>query len=155
MRKKAQIKLMETVGVLLVFFVLLAIGMIFYGQYQKSEILKQQRELIVSDAISKTIRIMYLSELQCTRNKAPSEGCIDIERLKLFNETIEDNMDYYKHIFGNSKIVVRELYPHNRTFAVYEVGRSRNSFSTPIPVTLYDPVRDLNYFGVLNVEIYS
>jgi hypothetical protein len=41
---RAQVKMTETIGVLVVFFVLVLMGFIFYAQYQKSAIREEQVE---------------------------------------------------------------------------------------------------------------
>ena len=73
--KKAQIQMMETIAVLLIFFVILIIGFIFYirtagfGQAQKVTKDQELQSIRVSQAIS------FLPELQCSSKNIIKDNC--------------------------------------------------------------------------------
>lgn len=168
MNRKAQMQMMETIGVLFIFFVLVLFGIIFYFKYQQIALQEKQEELVVARAMDTTLQALFLPELQCSRGEAePEDNCIDLVKLRAWNETREKYIDdYYFNLFSYSRIYVEEIYPGNETWVLYErekvdkYGNPDWEFKEPtfFVVTLRDETEagGLVYrFGYMGVEVYS
>lgn len=157
---RAQIKMFETVGVLVVFFFLLITGAVFYFKIQESS-LKQE---IVNQAQLKNVqtaqRAMFLPELDCSFLSIPRENCFDQYKLKALANIMKDSQmnDLYFGLFGYATVSVSEFYPEpNFRATIYnntpeEYKRAPTFFSS---VLLYDPITRANNFGVMEVTNYG
>ncbi len=162
--------MMETIGVLFIFFVLVLFGIIFYFKFQQISLEQKEEELLAADAMDITLTALFMPEFQCSRFTAESEdNCIDMGKLRALNETMPNYVnDYYFNLFGFSKITVTEVYPGNITYVLYdkekvstnEDGEEVSSWqlkeSTYFVVTLKDEIQEQNYgVGYIGVEVYS
>ena len=177
-KKKGQMQMMETIGVLFIFFILVVFGMIFYFKYQQIALQDKQEELTAARAMDTTLVALFLPELQCSRAEAESEdNCIDISKLQALNETMSSySNDYYFNIFSYSRIYVEMVYPTNYSWTIYDREKVKiNDAGETVPdwefkeptffvVTLRDELdvfgaatgHDSTYgFGYLVVEVYS
>ena len=77
MNKKAQIKMLESIMVLIMFFFLVAIGLKFYGNVQLQELQKTQSEFERLDSVKIANILMTLPELACTTDNEFDGSCID------------------------------------------------------------------------------
>ncbi|MBI4146503.1 hypothetical protein HY489_04150 [Candidatus Woesearchaeota archaeon] len=155
---KGQVKMFETVGVLVVFFFLLISGSVFYFGAQKSSLQKEKVKASEQQALQVVLKALYLPELDCSFLKAQRENCIDKLKLRhvaalMRNESVFSN--YYPE-FGYATIRVQELYPAGESVDVYV--RKAEEYSsilvTQSPILLYDPVRETYGFGVIEVAAY-
>ena len=157
--KKAQIKMTETIAVLFVFLVLIVFGMIFYFQFQRSSLEQREAEIAGERAISTALQAAFLPELRCSKGEnIPVRDCIDLYKLNFSKAKMEDEIDYYFDIFGYANISVKKLYPGpEEEWVLYDNPKPdfRRKARTPIPVSIFEPVKREFYFGVLNVEVYS
>ncbi|MBI3052101.1 hypothetical protein HYY74_06650 [Candidatus Woesearchaeota archaeon] len=151
--KKAQVKMFESVAVLIVFFVLLAFGIIIYAYFQKDasrvkfEEQQQQRAMrIARSAIS-------LPELQCSKRE-PSEHCVDTERMAAFRDyyaTGDAARNRYYDLLGDSRVSVAEIYPTPACAGPTPAAAdSQCNQGTPAPNPPRKCVR-----GVCMVEVYN
>lgn len=154
--KKSQIKMFENIGVMIVFFFLLAFGLVFYGNYQKRSLINMQYEFNLENAIKTSKRVSYMPELQCSETQAGN--CIDSYKLESFKNVIGDAEDYYYNIFGKSTVSIEQLYPITKSSPLYdspmEEGQRYSTIKSIIPVSIYNPVDRKYYYGVLNVSVY-
>ncbi len=158
---KAQIKMFENVGVMIVFFFLLSFGLVFYTTYQKNSIYKMDHQFKVDNALKSSKRVIYMPELRCTETKL--ENCVDYYKLNALVDTINNGgdyaFDYYYNIFGKSVVLYEQLYPNSGDFIeVYSNPLLKGEISgienTIIPVSLYNSVDQTYAYGVLNITIY-
>lgn len=159
--KKAQIKMFETVGVLVVFFFLLISGTIFYFNMQESAMKKELAKQAQLKSLQSAQRAMFLPELDCSFVSVQRDTCFDRLKLDAFAGVRADDprlQETYFGIFGHATVFVREIYP-NQDFNVTmydnppeEYGRKIVSFS---PVLLYDPVGKGSAFGLMEVITYA
>jgi hypothetical protein len=165
MNKKSQIKMTETIGVLVVFFILVLFGMIFYSQYQKSAIKQQQQAAVVKRTVAISLKAYYLPELRCTKGfDVVIPACIDLYKAKIFEQHTRENHDFYSVVFGKSDIYVKDI-ENNSVISLYNntpaewVKRIKIRF----PVSIYDTtalgsggeVLGTFVFGALNVDVYE
>ncbi|MBU1111422.1 MAG: hypothetical protein KJ896_01470 [Nanoarchaeota archaeon] len=166
MNRKAQMQMMETIGVLFIFFILVLFGIIFYFKYQQIALQEKQEELVAARAMDTTLQTLFLPELQCSRGDSePYDNCVDLAKVRAWNETMERYYeDYYFNLFSYSRIYVQEVYPGNSTWMLYDNekvdsdGNPNWEFKEPtfFVVTLRDEMNKLVYgFGYLSVEVYS
>ena len=158
---KAQIKMFENVGVMIVFFFLLSFGLVFYTTYQKSTINRMDYEFKVDNALKSSKRITYMPELRCTETKL--ENCVDYYKLKALVDTINSgdlaDFDYYYNLFGKSVVLYEQLYPNTGdVIKIYEnpvpEGERSGIENTIIPVSLYDSVAQTYAYGILDISVY-
>ncbi|MFC1801140.1 hypothetical protein ACFLZB_01655 [Nanoarchaeota archaeon] len=156
--KKGQMRMMETMAILFVFFVLLLFGIIFYYQFQKSSIEDQRAQILSEKSIDISLRASFLPELICP-GVPTKKDCIDITKMEIFSEKAqEEYLDYYYDILQSARITVEELYPpSSRSWVLYDQQKpnATRSINTPVPVSLFDPETEEHSFGVLKIEVYS
>ncbi|GEM_PF-1252526 len=131
--KTAQIKMMESIAVLGVFFVLLVMGLVFYGKYQAVSVKQAGSESFDKDAIRIVEMISYLPEMQCSTDAVTEFNCYDRYKIDGLAQTIQgtkiDNSDgiisyietdtskvvkqYYFSTFGFSSIKIIEVFPQD------------------------------------------
>lgn len=158
---------METIAVLFVFFILLAMGLIFYASYQKSQAEIRMKEMNKLSAQHLAQMMTNLPELRSSRKGIRGVNTFDIFKIQALQKIIVSKDDLslltYKEKFGNSIIRVHEIYPSNRTWDIYnnslEKARSKDPFF--IPVSLFDPPDPQTHpggvysFGILEVVHYG
>jgi len=160
-------KMFETIGVLMVFFVILALGMVFYHQQQTRSAKNSATEARSLDAIAVAQTVSFLPEMQCTFENIGIDGCIDILKMEAFqtllDQTDEKAKQYYFGYLGYSKITVTQLYPdaipseaaYEKVVYYYPRGSEKEKRTTHVPISLFDPVDQSYKFGVLTVEVYT
>jgi len=156
MNKQAQIQIFETIAVLVVFFILLGIGFIFYTKVIKSNIESDTAEISQSKSVSIAQRVMFLPEIQCSDDYCPKEDCIDTLKLDSAISVIDkpENSLYYYDLFEFSDISIKEIYPSSGVaILLYSKATNdyKNKFQTNVPVTLCDPRTHTNKFGMITI----
>ncbi|MBW2963692.1 hypothetical protein KY306_02875 [Candidatus Woesearchaeota archaeon] len=157
--KRAQIKMGETIAILFIFFVLILFGLVFYFQWQKSSFERQKVETFSEQTISKSLLASFLPELICSKMGVPTKDCIDLDKLRLSDEKMKEELTYYFDLLGFTTIRVERLYPleSENEWILYDEKPAEISrkISTPMPVSLFEPISGKYYFGVLYVETYT
>jgi hypothetical protein len=165
--KKAQIKMTETIGVLVVFFVLVLMGFIFYAQYQKGAIRQEQTERHAKTSVATSLKVFYMSELRCSNENIAIPACIDLQKFNILEQQIretDESYNFYSIIFGKADIYINNLID-NEIIILYNGTPSRPAAMTPIrfPISIYDAtatgtcgaVSGTCKFGVLNIDVYE
>lgn len=162
--KKAQIKMFETIAVLLIFFVLIGFGLIFYVRVYSGSIQETGEEYFELKAIQTAQLVSFLPELQCTSPTSMNivdDNCFDLLKVKALSEIIKDNPklrnEYYYDLFGSSNISIEQIYPSEMKWDVYDKSpaNKKSMSSIKIPISLYNAISRKNNFGVLNIDIYK
>jgi hypothetical protein len=169
MKKKSQMQMMQTIFVLLIFFILLVIGIVFFISSQKSNIKDKQREYSNLDLVKKSQLLNFLPELQCSFDNVINPDCYDIEKINAFIQIYNNNNKYYYNsLFGNLNISVSRFetsindwnqsseWNNVQGKVIYENVKQdfQEKRKVQLPVSLYDPIQDFYYFGMINLEIY-
>ena len=161
--KKAQIKMFETIAVLLIFFVLIGFGLIFYGKIQGQGFQERQEENFELKAIQTAQVVSFLPELQCSSNNIIVDDCFDILKVEALSEIISNPQnqklknEYYYDLFGFSSITIEQVYPLPvASWLIYEktIEKTKAKSSIKIPISLYDPDSRAYNFGILTVDVY-
>jgi len=158
MDSKGQIKMFETLGVLVVFFFLLAVGFAFYFQAQKSSIMRSAEVGYEQQAFNTALKAMYLPELDCSFLSAHRENCVDLMKAREFAKLKHNAsaLQFYYEEFGDAKIVLREVYPGFESIVLYDNPPPELSQQIVIksPILIYDALTDTYKFGLLEVLKY-
>ena len=156
---KAQVKMFETVGILIVFFFLLVFGVSFYSLMQKSSFEKETEKNIQLESVKVAQKIAYLPETECAIVGIQIENCIDAHKIVAFHELLLDDGTRLKYfpILGYSNVSVKKIYPGNEeVIPLYEFtgGRTRK-IPTFYPIVLYNATAKSYDFAVLEVDVYG
>lgn len=147
----------ETIMVLLVFFVLVLLGFIFYINVMKSNIEVKREEIKQKEAIQVAQRAMFLPELQCAFRNIEANDCVDIMKLSAAADIILENQIFYFDKLGFSKIVVNEIYPEEKSYLLYDnsLPTFQDKTTTYLPIDIFDPTLEEHAFGIMQVEVYA
>lgn len=156
--RRAQIKMFETISVIIVFFFLLVIGMVYYNSTQKDEIKKMNEEDKQLRAIEIMKIVTYLPELRCSKDNVFKPNCMDLVKLQNFKAVSDQEMLYYISVFSFANISVKEIYPGEAEYNIYfnnKTTRTTGKDSSSIPILINDPINRVSHAGILTVEIYQ
>ncbi len=156
--KNAQIKMFETVGVLIIFFFLLITGSVFYFGAQKSALQKEKVESSEKYAFQIVLKSLYLPELDCSFLVTQKDNCIDkikLQKLSTLLSQEQAQIDYFTD-FGYSTITVEEIYPTKTKITLYnnQPDQYEGKLAYQSPILLFDALRDEYNFGVIEVTVY-
>lgn len=148
----------ESVAILLIFFVFIVFGFVFYMNIIKGSTKVEIEENIQLKAISVAQKASFLPELQCSNENVRVENCIDLYKLDAISSLLKENNIYYYDIFEFSKIWVEEISSEsNRKWPLYNHTSEdyKNKLSTFVPISLLNPTSKKYNFGILIVEAYT
>lgn len=161
--RKAQIKMFETMGVLVIFFFLLVAAASFYFQIQKSSLQRELDKQAQLRAIQVVQSALHMPELDCSFVSIQKDNCFDKQKLAALGSHLglnpEDDylVDYY-NLFGFSNIAITKLYPVAEPAQVLYRNipeKYKSKLSTQSPILIYDAVAGRYDFGVIEVEVYA
>jgi len=157
--KKGDLRSLETVAVLIIFFIILTFGMSFFFNFQKVSFKRSLEEFNEKRAISLAENTLLMPELSCSKLGAV-KLCIDEVKLSKASQILTQNRaNFYFDLLGNAKITIKKVYPelNEQGTTIYDFssiqGESQTSI-TRIPITLYDPLADKNSFAYIEVTLY-
>ena len=162
---KGQVQMTETIGIVIVFSILIVFALLFFSRIQQNSA-DQQRTLVAGEkAVSISFSALFLPELECSKIGSDDiKDCIDVLKLTPAADVINENPQYYFKLFGYSTISIEEIYPvqdPTHTWVLYSRtrdGQPPTEFTqrarTPIPVALYNPVTGDYAFGVMTIDAY-
>jgi hypothetical protein len=159
--RKAQIKMFETIAVLVVFFFILVFGVTFYFVLQRSSLNRQMERNAQLVSVQISQKISDLPELDCVLAGIQIDNCVDKVKLEKLNQALEDDAVklYYFNVLGYSEVAIKTVYTAfnlEDEYMIYE--RTPDSFysayKNQIPVLLYDPVENKFAFSALEVTTY-
>ena len=154
LNRKSQIQVFETMAVLVIFFILIFIGFIFYGRMVRTDIGKESYQLSQLKSISTAQKVMFFPELQCSDDSLVTENCIDRLKLDSAAKVMRDNELYYYDMLEFSEINISTIYPNEQKWTVYsrKPDTFKSRFITNVPVLIYDPLAKRNDFGIITIE---
>ena len=160
MNKKSQIKLFESIAVLVIFIVLVSIGVRFYASVQMNSLREAQIKFSRLDSVKTSIIIANMPELSCSFEGITDTSCTDYLKLLAWEKLTNDPndlsfKDFYYTQLGKSLIQVEELYPDEQYIVAY--NESENGTSSDylmVPTVIHDPAYKENKFGILHIRTY-
>jgi len=160
MNARAQIKMFETIGVLVVFFFILIAGAAFYFSLQESALQNELAQQAQLRSLQSAQQAVFLPELECSFVGVARENCFDTLKLVAFAELLDapEHRQAYYGMFGYANITVKQLYPENGLdvpLYLNPPSEYRRILRSHLPVLLYDPVAKGFSFGVMEVNTYA
>lgn len=155
--KKSQVKMGENIAILLVFFLLLGLGLIFYWVFFRQSAEKESTEIFDMRTIEIYQKIFFLPELQCTDNNIVKDGCIDIIKamaLKKYLDEYPDERVFYYNIFGFSDVTIIDIETTEEVTIYSNTIENTSKSKTRIPVLIYNPIQSKYDFGVAEIIVY-
>lgn len=160
--------MIETVMVLVVFFFLLAGGLVIYRSFAQRSDERRSQEYLELRALRLAQVAASLPELQCSSDNIIEDNCVDVIKAKAMSEMIATNPTaglFYYDTFMAANISVEEAYPGDESFVIYSSVPKNFTQSEIIllPITVYDPAAGRGMclsltgacnFGVIKVVAY-
>jgi len=162
--RRAQMKMFENIGVMIIFFFLLVFGASFYFTLQKASLEREMVRVNQLASVQQALRLTYLPELDCSFAGVQIDNCFD--RLKvesLIAARPTSNLAYF-NVFGYSTVSLRTIYPKPaapKQDIIY--SRKLNAtdsdiIKTQVPVLICEKgcdQTDPRYsFGILEIDSY-
>lgn len=149
----------ETIGILIIFFFLVAFGLVFYSQMQQSSLNKEFQQEYELKSINVAQLTNYLPEIQCSSENIITENCFDAIKLTSFSEVTPNNRLFYYNLFYTSNITVEQIYPESEPTRKWNIYSSvpeewEDKIKTHIPILIYDPIERRYNTGVVHIEVY-
>ena len=149
----------ETIAVLMIFFVLIGFGLVFYSRMQGQQFQEKGKENFELKAVQTAQLVSFLPELQCSSDGIITNDCFDILKIEAFKEVCKGDIknEYYFDTFGYSKISIKQIYPVVVDWEIYDKPVSQETDVSPmiVPISLYNASSHEYNFGILNVEVYK
>jgi preprotein translocase subunit YajC len=159
MNNKAQIKIFENIGVLLMFLILVVIALVFYFVFSRGELEESRAEFSTQNAVEVTSKIALLPELQCRKNNAQEDHCFDKTKIQVLGTTLTEptKQEDYFDLFGFSTITITSVYPNSYKTVIYSNEKSdfTNKDTFVMPTSIYDPIYEEYNYGILEVSVFS
>lgn len=170
MRKNAQLQMNETVFVVFIIMMIIFLGLVVLSRFQEVSFKDKSKSVRSLKVIESSQKISFWPELDCSDVKVSEFACLDIVKLKVLgnfiNESKESNriyaFNYYFDLLRNSKITVTEVYPLNTSvlgetyWVLWEnPGTKRTTDNIRVPVNLFDPLTGRYALGIMELQIYE
>ena len=173
-KRKSQLKIGESILVLLIFFVILVMGLVFYAKIQTHVNEIAAEDFQTKRTIDMALAVKFLPELQCSIQATEEYDCIDVLKLVSFKDVLEFYplyQRYFAQLFPNTQVFIKQAYaPRGHLLPEdvegkgillfdnkYEADPSkvRSLTTLSLPVTLYDPIAGSYSFGFVVLDAYG
>lgn len=157
LNSKAQIQMGESIAVLMIFMILIGLGAIFMINVMSGSVEKTRGEDMQLKAIDIAQKVSFLPELQCSEDNIVVEPCIDLLKLSASTDVVTESMNDYYPILGYSTIQVKEIFPEEDEWLLYNKTYDKRSTARKInmPTALYDAPDKAYKFGWIEITVYS
>ena len=159
MFKKSQIQMFTTIAVLIVFFIILMFGFIFYTQVERIGLDKSQKEADARRSIAVAQIVSNLPELQCSIGAVEKGICFDLYKVLVFRYVADNNYIHYYNMFGYATINVNLINLTGTADSLYvlynNTGNKKGFTNGYIPVSIYNATNKEFSFGVVEVKTYE
>jgi hypothetical protein len=158
--RKAQVKIFESIAVLIMFVFLVAIGVKFYSNTQMASLEEAQIKFSRLDSVKTSIVLSNMPELTCSFEAVSDRLCVDLYKIQAWNELMNKSVqfkDYYYGQLGESKIIIDRVYPDRKNFTIYNNPPKRNNSNSDflmVPTTIYSPLTKQGQLGIINIKTY-
>ncbi len=160
--KGSQIKMVESVFVVIIFMVILMIGIVFFSRFQQSDAQFRETERRLTESIQLAQTFASLPELSCTEGSVISDSCLDLMKLEAMDLLARSDHIYYFDLFRYGTITVERLYPppeedeYGERWVIYNRTRPDSGFfSMGVPMVIYNPEDGSEHFGLMEVVYYD
>ena len=139
-------------------------GIVYAANQRKDSIDRDKEKNLDYDAMEITTNTLNLDFVKCGEGGTTHSSCADYYKLKALSEHTqkEQNRLYFFRLFGESEINVTILKnisfnQDNEVIQLYNVPETeekQNTIKVITPITVKDPVSDINYFALMEVSIF-
>mgnify|MGYP006302726549 CR=1 FL=1 len=168
-KKKAQIRLFESIAVLVIFVFIIALGLKFYTNVKIAKLKDAEARFSELDAVKSAIILSNLPEISCSFQGISETACFDLYKVIAWNNKMNGGpseiafIDYYLPVLGRSEMVIERIYPKISTeqneWTIYNgsVGIDKRTGFDYVrqPVVLHDTITRTNQLGVLHIKTYT
>lgn len=152
--------MMGTIVVMAVFFILIILFFVFYSNMALVGVDEEKDRIRQLEMVKAIQEVSSLNEIQCSERSIVKENCIDLLKVGAASEIMqkEENKEFYFDKFTFSKITIKQIYPEIKTVRViYDNSLQDYSYKdvSNVPVSLFDPIKNEHYFGVILLEIFQ
>lgn len=147
----------ETIGVLVIFFILLLFGLVLYSQFQKRSIAEQKEQFYARQAIITSLKATFMNDIGCESTEQTGT-CIDFHRLDALKEKLSEPEfnQFYSSLLSTSHVWIEDLIaPKNITIYSSIKANYTKLTSVPTPILLRNALEEYDHFAVLHVDVYS
>jgi len=152
---RGQMKIGESIVILVIFFFLLIFGLVFYIRWSFYTAGVESDERAQLMAIQTVQKLQFLPELQCTTEGTVKYNCMDVLKLNTFDRIDANRKKVYETIFPNTYVTVKQVYPTEGYWEIY--GSEKELPSThyfPVPIALYNASSGKYNFGYVEIRVY-
>jgi len=110
---RAQLKIQQTAFMLLALVFFFSLIFIFYLNFSKNKLYEARNELAMQEAYTLLQKFSSNPEFSCL----DLSYCLDKDKLNALENMSGKYKDYFS---GLASVFVREIYPENKTFIIYE-----------------------------------
>lgn len=164
MNKKSQIKFGETFAIIILVYIILVIGMVWYNNINTNSIKEMQENDLRDRSFEKYFYIVN-SELLHVTSQGDVDEEFDLTSLEIFSNYSKSNREFIRKQLGEATVIV-ELYDKDfesiKNITLYDLRyensnnknrKNEERFKTLIPVK--DTIKKETNIGILNVIIYN
>ncbi|MEK6822335.1 MAG: hypothetical protein AABY13_00780 [Nanoarchaeota archaeon] len=164
--RRAQIKLFESIAVMVVFAFLVVFGVNFYFTIEKASLGRDIQRANQLEVFGSALKTGFLPELDCASLGIQESACIDMSKLAAFKVTraanIPANTQLYFPVFGWSIVNVSQIYPVETTppdRVLYSnplpPGQWNDKSVAQVPMLLFYPETNSYALGQVEVSTYA
>ncbi len=149
---KAQIKVTETTAILIIFFILLIFGLVFYSHFQKRSIKAFKDDILEKQTVINAIKVAFLPELACPNE--PIGTCIDVQKMESLKTILENKQNLLYYGFNKLTIKLENKINGESTTLVDEYRGNftkKSTFSIPVLAK----TQTGKYFAILSITQYD
>ena len=159
LNKRAQIKMFESIGVLLIFFFIVGFGIQFYGNLQLQDLEEAQRQFNEISSIELASKVLNFPQLSCTQNNVRKPTCVDLHKIQVWDD-VTGLRSFLVSEFPAANITIRQLYPVPLDIEVYSQQpdvseKDLEVILTNIPITIFNSSSKLYNYGLLEVKRFG
>ncbi len=158
--RNGQMKMGESIAILIIFMFLVVFGLIFYVRFSLSSLDKKSAEKAELLAIQAVQKVQALPEFQCSVRGKVEFHCIDMLKLDAFSSLPPEDLQIYTSIFPQTYISIYKVYPTRHTWKIYggEIPAKKTQLQFYVPVGLFNATdSDMGTvsFGYVNITVVS
>lgn len=154
---------MESITVVIIIIILIVFGVVYASNQRRSSIEQERQRVQDLEAMKIATNTLNLEFVKCSEAEAVSDTCIDYFKIMALSKESrsDDNIFFFNSLFGDSRIVVSVLKEissnqENKNITLFEAPMIQNKSRITVrtPVTVNNPVSNINFFGVMEVSIF-
>ena len=152
---------METITVVIIIIILIVLGIVYASNQRRSSMEQERERSRDLDAMIITTNVLNMDFVRCSQLETTQDACADYYKIKALSEHAmkEENRLFFNRLLGDAEITVRIMKnisfsdQDNENITLFRPtgteNKSRIMINTPIIVN--DPVRNINYFALMEV----